>query len=85
MQVQNTQQAKNALKWAWQDRYIHGLQSFCHPSDFSLISMDKIKCLRRPFWQGLNVGLHDSSLTPNTTITLIEQSHNTHCVATCYN
>ena len=32
--------------------------------------------------------LRDNSLgglSPNTTVTLIEQSHNTYCLATCYN
>ena len=43
-----------------------------------------------PFWRGQHavINLHDNSqgcLTPNTTVTLIEQSHNTDCIVTCYN
>ena len=42
-----------------------------------------------PFWQGQHAvaNLRDNSrgcLTSNTTVTLVEQSQNTHCLATNY-
>ena len=52
--------------------------------------INKTNHLPHPFWQGqyVVVNLRDNirgCLTPNTKVTLIEQSSNTHCIAACYN
>ena len=46
----------------------------------------KLNVYHAPFWLGFNLcGMQSRiELTPNTTITLIEQSHNTPCIATYY-
>jgi len=56
---------------------------------FGGIKMRLIIC-HTPFWKGQHAvtNLHDSNqscLTPNTTVTLIEQSHNIQCKAAYYN
>jgi len=81
---------KRSLKWAWQQRYICGLVavifSLSVQLHFGRLNM-KLNICHAPFWWGFNSCSMQSQteLTPNTTVTLIEQSHNTHCIATCYN
>jgi len=71
--------AKCTLNWLWQDRYIHGLVDGSHfvlQSSASFRQM-KLNICHAPFWHWGLANLHEISqgrLTPNTTVTLIEQS-----------